>query len=94
VVAGTLWTSVASGGIGLVLVGLKVFPVVVIGGLDSIPGTLVAAVLIGVLESLTAGYMDPVLGAGFGNVASHAALIAMLFARPHGLFGRPDVARV
>jgi len=94
VLAGTLWTAVSGGGLGIVIVGLKVFPVVVIGGLDSIPGTLVAAVLIGVLESLAAGYMDPVLGAGFSNVASYVALIAMLFARPHGLFGRPDVVRI
>jgi branched-chain amino acid transport system permease protein len=94
VVAGTLWTAVSAGGLGIVIVGLKVFPIVVIGGLDSIPGTIVAAVLIGVLESLAAGYADPVLGAGFSSVASYLALVAMLFARPYGLFGRPDVARV
>ena len=94
VLAGTLWTAVAGAGLGLVLVGLKVFPVVVIGGLDSIPGTIVAAVVIGVLESLSAGYLDPLLGAGFNTVAPYVALVAMLFARPYGLFGRADVARV
>jgi branched-chain amino acid transport system permease protein len=51
-------------------------------------------VLIGLLESLAGGYADPVLGAGFSTVASYVALIAMLFARPHGLFGRPEVVRV
>jgi branched-chain amino acid transport system permease protein len=94
VLAGTLWTAMSGGGLGIVTVGLKVFPVVVIGGLDSISGTLVAAVLIGVLESVAAGYADPVLGAGFSSVASYIALIAMLFTRPYGLFGRPDVVRV
>ena len=94
VLAGTLWTAVSGGGLGIVIVGLKVFPVVVIGGLDSIPGTIVAAVLIGMLESLASGYADPLLGAGFGNVASYVALIAMLFARPYGLFGRADVVRI
>ena len=94
VVAGTLWATVTGGGLSLVLVGLKVFPVVVIGGLDSIPGTIVAAGLIGMLESLAAGYLDPVVGAGFSNVAAYLLLIAMLFARPYGLFGRPDVVRV
>ncbi len=94
VLAGTLWTAVAGVGLGLMLVGLKVFPVVVIGGLDSIPGTIVAAVGIGVLESLSAGYLDPLLGAGFNTVAPYLALVAMLFARPYGLFGRADVARV
>jgi branched-chain amino acid transport system permease protein len=94
VLAGTLWTAVSAGGLGVVIVGLKVFPIVVIGGLDSIPGTIVAAVLIGLLESLAGGYADPVLGAGFSSVASYVALIAMLFARPHGLFGRAEVVRV
>ena len=94
VLAGTLWTVVVGGGVGLVLVGLKVFPVVVIGGLDSIPGTIVAAVLVGVVESLAAGYLDPVLGAGFSTVASYLGLIVMLVARPYGLFGRADVVRV
>jgi branched-chain amino acid transport system permease protein len=94
VVAGTVWTAMVGGGMSLVLVGLKVFPVVVIGGLDSIPGTIVAAVLVGLLETLAAGYLDPVVGAGFSNVAAYIVLIAMLFARPYGLFGRRDVARV
>jgi len=94
VLAGTLWTAVSGGGLNVVIVGLKVFPVVVIGGLDSIVGTLVAAVLIGVLESLAAGYADPILGAGFSNVASYLVLIAMLFARPHGLFGRGEPLRI
>jgi branched-chain amino acid transport system permease protein len=94
VIAGTLWSVFAGGGFGVVLVGLKVFPVVIIGGLDSIPGTIVGAVLIGVLESLGTFYVDPLLGGGFGNVASYLALIAMLFVRPFGLFGRTEVARV
>ena len=46
------------------------------------------------LESLAAGYLDPLLGGGFSNVAAYLVLIAMLFVRPYGLFGRADVARV
>jgi len=94
VLAGTLWTVVAGGGFGLVLVGLKVFPIVIIGGLDSIPGTLAGAIVVGVLESLTAGYLDPLVGGGFSNVASYLVLIAVLFVRPYGMFGRPAVERV
>ena len=94
VVAGTLWTSVASGGFGLVLVGLKVFPVVVIGGLDSIPATIIAALLIGVLETLVAGYVDPVVGTGFSTVAPFVLVIAVLFTRPYGLLGSPEVRRI
>lgn len=93
-VAGSLWSVVAGGGFGLVLVGLKVFPIVILGGLDSIPGCIVAAVLIGVLESVTAGYVDPLVGGGFGSVASYLVLLAVLFVRPHGLFGEPTIERV
>jgi len=94
VVAGTLWTFVAGGGFGVVLLGLKVFPIVIIGGLDSIPGTIVGAVVVGVLESLAAGYLDPYLGGGFSNVAAYLALIAALFVRPYGLLGHPGIERV
>lgn len=94
VLAGVLWTSIGSGGSGLVLVGLKVFPVVVIGGLDSIPATLVAAILLGILERLAAGYLDPLVGAGFSSVAPFVVLIATLVVRPHGLLGTPDVKRI
>jgi branched-chain amino acid transport system permease protein len=94
VLAGTLWTFVSGGGFGVVLVGLKVFPIVIIGGLDSIPGTIVGAIAIGVLEGLAAGYLDPLAGGGFSSIASYLVLIAVLFARPPGLFGRPVVERV
>ena len=94
VLAGILWSIVSGGGPSLVLIGLKVFPVVILGGLDSIPGTFVAAILIGVLESLVAGYLDSALGGGFSNVASYLVLIAVLCVRPYGLFGRPLVERV
>ena len=94
VVAGTLWTVVAGGGFGMALLGLKIFPIVIIGGLDSIGGTLVGAVLVGVLEALAAGYVDPLLGGGFSNIASYLVLLTLLFVRPYGLFGRPDARRV
>jgi branched-chain amino acid transport system permease protein len=85
---------VAGGGFGMALVGLKIFPIVIIGGLDSIVGAIVGAVLIGVLESLAAGYVDPWLGGGFGTVASYLVLLGMLLVRPYGLFGRGAVRRV
>lgn len=94
VAAGILWVLVAGGGFGVALVGLKVFPIVVIGGLDSIPGTIVAAMLIGMVESLGSGYLDPLFGGGVGTVASYLLLFAMLAARPNGLFGRPPAQRI
>lgn len=94
VIAGTLWTVVSGGGFGMALVGVKVFPIVIIGGLDSIPGALVGALVIGVLESLAAGYIDPLVGGGFSNIASYLVLLSVLFVRPFGLFGTPDPERV
>jgi branched-chain amino acid transport system permease protein len=94
VLAGTLWTVVSGGGFGVVLLGLKVFPVVILGGLDSVVGTILGAVTIGVLESVAVGYLDPLLGAGFSTVASYLVLLGVLIARPYGLCGRPDVERV
>jgi branched-chain amino acid transport system permease protein len=93
-VAGVLWTFVTGGGFGVALIGLKVFPIVILGGLDSIAGAMLAALVVGVLESLGAGYVDEVLGRGFSGIAPYLALLAMLMLRPHGLFGRPRVERV
>jgi branched-chain amino acid transport system permease protein len=94
VIAGTLWTFVAGSGFGLALVGLKVFPIVILGGLDSLVGTIVAAVVVSVLEALAAGYLDAHLGSGFGGIAPYFVLIAVLVIRPHGLFGRKEAVRV
>jgi branched-chain amino acid transport system permease protein len=94
VLAGTLWTAASGGGFGVEVLGLKVFPIVIIGGLDSISGTILAALLIGVLESLAVGYLEPVVGGGFSNVASYVVLLAALLVRPYGLFGSRDVERV
>ena len=94
VIGGTLWTLVAGVGFGLVLLGLKVFPIVVIGGLDSLLGSLVGAMIIGVLESLTAGYVDPLLGAGFSSIVPYLLVLGVLWVRPFGIFGRPDARRV
>jgi branched-chain amino acid transport system permease protein len=73
VAAGVLWTFVSGGGFGVALLGLKVFPIVIIGGLDSgldsVLGAIVGAMIIGVIESLGTGYLDPRLGGGFGNIA-------------------------
>ncbi|WP_337844995.1 branched-chain amino acid ABC transporter permease [Thermus sp.] len=80
---------------GLVHIGLKVFPVVILGGLDSIPGAVVAGILIGVLENLAAGYLDAyVPGGGTRDVFPFLALLLFLWFRPHGLFGTEEIERV
>jgi branched-chain amino acid transport system permease protein len=94
VMAGTLWTIAAGGGFSVVLLGLRVFPIVIVGGLDSIPGTILGAFGIGVIESLTAGYIDPLVGAGFSQLTPYVVLLIVLTLRPQGLFGTPRVERI
>jgi len=79
----------------LVHIGLRVFPVVILGGLDSIPGAVVAGILIGVLENLAAGFLDPyVPGGGTRGVFPFLVLLLVLWFKPHGLFGTEEIERV
>jgi branched-chain amino acid transport system permease protein len=94
VLAGSLWTHITGGGFGVGILGLKIFPIVVIGGLDSIGGTIIAAIFIGLIESLAAGYLDPHFGTGCGLLVAYATLLVMLFVRPFGLMGVRKVERV
>ena len=76
------------------LFGLKVIPVVILGGLDSVLGAIVGGVVMGVLENLAGGYLDPVFGGGVKEVAPFIALVAILAVKPYGLFGKVKIERV
>ena len=76
------------------LFGLKVIPVVILGGLDSVLGAIVGGVVMGVLENLAGGYLDPVFGGGVKEVAPFIALVAILSIKPYGLFGKVKIERV
>ncbi len=70
--------------------GLRVFPVVILGGLDSIPGAIVGGIIIGLLETYTGGY----IGHGLNQVVPFIVLILILMVRPYGLFGQEIIERV
>jgi branched-chain amino acid transport system permease protein len=72
---------------GLGGIGFKVIPVALLGGLDSVPGAIVGGLLIGVLENLSGGYLDPIFGGGVKEVAPFVVLVLILMIRPYGLFG-------
>jgi branched-chain amino acid transport system permease protein len=78
----------------LALFGLKVIPVVILGGLDSVAGAIVGGFIMGVLENLAGGYLDPIFGGGVKEVAPFIALVAILAIRPYGLFGKVKIERV
>ncbi|MBX2802427.1 MAG: branched-chain amino acid ABC transporter permease [Myxococcales bacterium] len=86
-----------SADISLGFVALRAFPAVIVGGLDSVWGTVLAAAALGVLEVLTQAYVNPNLGAfghNFHTVLPYFVMVAVLVVRPYGLFGTPDVERV
>ena len=93
-VSGIVWGNMLGVDVQLALVGLKVFPVVILGGLDLIAGAVVGGLTVGVVESLTAGYVDPYVGGGTKDFAPYLLMIVALMFRPYGLFGKRKIERV
>jgi branched-chain amino acid transport system permease protein len=92
-VGGILLMSIFGGVSGQIArVGLLVFPVVILGGLDSIPGAIVGGLIIGLLQSFAGGYLPPELG--MGEVVPFIVLLLILLVRPYGLFGQRIIERV
>ena len=91
---GVLWGNMLGVDVNLALVGFKVFPVVILGGLDSIPGAIVGGLIVGIVENVAAGYIDPVVGGGTKDFAPYVLMIAALMVRPYGIFGKRIIERV
>jgi branched-chain amino acid transport system permease protein len=91
---GLAWGALLGVDVHLALVGLKVFPVVILGGLDSILGAIVGGLIVGVVENLAAGYLDPLVGGGTKDFAPYVLMILMLMIRPYGIFGKRRIERV
>ena len=92
--AGILWGSVQGVDWTLSLLLLKALAIAILGGLDSVPGVLVAGIIIGVCEGLASGYLDDLVGGGSREVLSSVIILATVLIRPHGLFGREHIERV
>ncbi|MGH3466486.1 MAG: branched-chain amino acid ABC transporter permease [Thermocrispum sp.] len=90
VIGGILLATLTGVSAGLAGFGLVVFPVVILGGLDSVPGTIVGGVIIGLLVQYTAGY----IGGGLQRIVPFIVLIVILMVRPYGLFGQTRIERV
>jgi branched-chain amino acid transport system permease protein len=91
---GLAWGALLGVDVHLALVGLKVFPVVILGGLDSILGAIVGGLIVGVVENLAAGYLDPLVGGGTKDFAPYLLMILMLMIRPYGIFGKQRIERI
>jgi branched-chain amino acid transport system permease protein len=91
---GVLWGNLLGVDVNLALVGFKVCPVVILGGLDSIPGAIVGGLIVGVVENIAAGYIDPYVGGGTKDFAPYVLMIIALMIRPYGIFGKRIIERV
>jgi len=89
-VAGVLLADISAVEQNIAAFGLIVFPVVILGGLDSVPGTVVGGLTIGLLKQYVSGYADP----GLAEVVPYLVLVAILMVRPYGLFGETRIERV
>jgi branched-chain amino acid transport system permease protein len=75
--------------------GIIVFPVVIVGGLDSILGAIVAGIIMGLIQQFAAGYLDGHWGLfGTADVLPYIILLIILLFKPHGLFGIHEIERV
>jgi branched-chain amino acid transport system permease protein len=96
VISGILLGGVSGVMIPMAEVGLKAFAVILLGGIDSIGGAIIAGIILGVLENVAAGYLDPLLpaGGGLSNVFPFVVIIIVLIIKPHGLFGLARIERI
>jgi branched-chain amino acid transport system permease protein len=95
VIGGILLGGVSGANMELAEVGLKAFAVVLLGGVNSIGGAIVGGIILGMLENVAAGYLDPLLpGGGLAKVFPFIVMIIVLIFRPYGLFGLTRIERI
>jgi len=92
--AGILWGSTQGVDWSLSLLLMKALAIAILGGLDSIPGVLLAGLIVGVCESLATGIIDPLVGGGTRDIVASVIIVITLLIRPYGLFGREHIERV
>jgi len=92
-IGGILVGNIGGVGVGLSYIGLKVLPAVIFGGLDSILGAIIGGLVVGILEFLSAGYLDPYIPA-INEVFPFIVLVLVLMIKPYGLFGIEEIERV
>ena len=93
-VAGVIWGSKLGVQFSLSLVALKALPVVILGGLTSVPGAIIGGLIIGVGEKLSEIYIGPSFGGGIEIWFAYVLALVFLLVRPQGLFGEKIIDRV
>jgi branched-chain amino acid transport system permease protein len=93
-VAGMLWGARSGVQFALIGVALKALPVLIIGGFTSVPGVIVAGLIVGVTEKLAEVYVGPMVGGGIEGWLPYVLAVFFLLIRPEGLFGERIIRRV
>jgi branched-chain amino acid transport system permease protein len=93
-IGGILMSSIGGITYGLVETGLKSFSVVILGGLDSFLGCIIAGPIIGLAENLGGGYLTPLTWPGVKDIIPFLIIIIVLFIKPYGLFGEVRIERI
>jgi branched-chain amino acid transport system permease protein len=93
-IGGVLISSIGGITFGLVETGLKSFSVVILGGLDSFVGCMVAGPIIGLCENLGGGYLTPLIGPGIKDIIPFIIIIIVMIVKPYGLFGETRIERI
>jgi len=93
-IGGILMSSIGGITFGLVETGLKSFSVVILGGLNSFLGAIIAGPIIGLAENLGGGYLTPLTWPGVREVIPFIIIIVVMFLKPYGLFGEERIERI
>ncbi len=93
-VAGVIWGSKLGVQFSLSQIALKALPVVILGGLTSVPGAIIGGLIIGVGEKLSEVYLGPMMGGGIEIWFAYVLALVFLLVRPQGLFGEKIIDRV
>ncbi|HOZ65765.1 MAG TPA: branched-chain amino acid ABC transporter permease [Burkholderiaceae bacterium] len=93
-VAGMIWGSKLGVQFSLTTVALRALPVVILGGLTSVPGAIIGGLIIGVGEKLSEVFLGPYVGGGIEIWFAYVLALAFLLVRPQGLFGEKIIDRV
>lgn len=94
VVAGALWGSSQGADWTLSMLLFPAVAVVILGGVDSIPGVVVGGILVGVLGTVIPGYLDSFVGGSTRDVVTSLIILLTIMVRPFGIFGREDIERI
>jgi len=93
-IGGFLLGSIESVTPALSSVAMLVFPVVILGGLDSVRGCIIAGPIVGAVQMLAIAYIDPITEGGAGDVIPYIIILLTLIFRPHGIFGQAHIERI